>query len=84
MEKISAEHVLELLIEYFEAGNKQTDAVAKDIIETDFEYNEIWQEELRRFMKGGGGWSRIRAPQAELLAGALQIVKVRLEEKGPG
>ena len=77
MEKISPEHVLQLLIEYFEAGNKQTDAAAKDIIETDFEYEEIWQAEMKRFMKGGG-WTRIRAPQAEMLAGALQQIKTRL------
>lgn len=80
MGKITAEHILQLLIEYFEAGNKETDAAAKAIIETDCDYSAIWQEEMKRYRQGGE-WTGIRAVEAEMLAAALQNIKTRLDRQ---
>ncbi|MCK9294510.1 MAG: hypothetical protein M0P70_05455 [Desulfobulbaceae bacterium] len=79
MEKITAHHVLQLLIEYFAAGNKETDAAAKAIIEWDSEYRAIWQGEMQRYREGTD-WTGIRAVEAEMLAAALQEIKTRLEQ----
>ena len=36
MDSTTATHLLQVMIEYFEAGNQQTDAVAKSIISYNF------------------------------------------------
>jgi hypothetical protein len=36
MDRADLLHLLQAMIDYFEAGNQQTDAAAKDIIESDF------------------------------------------------
>lgn len=79
MGKITAQHVLQLLIEYFAAGNKETDAAAKAIIEWDSEYSDIWQGEMKLYREGTD-WTGIRAVEAEMLAAALQKIKTRLEQ----
>jgi hypothetical protein len=77
MEKITAQHVLQLLIEYFATGNKETDAAAKAIIEWDSDYSEIWQEEMKLYREGTD-WTGVRSVEAELLAAALQQIKTSL------
>ena len=49
MERNDSLRVLETLIDFFEAGNKQTDAVAKEILESDIEYKTKWAAEIERF-----------------------------------
>jgi hypothetical protein len=78
MDKNTSLHVLQTMIEYFEAGNKETDAAAKSIIEWDFEYADYWEELLRRYRKSGA-WTRIRSPEAELVALALRDIQALLE-----
>ena len=80
MEKITPEHLLQLLIEYFETGNKETDAVAKAIVSSDVEFTDIWQEEMRRYRQGTD-WTGIRAVEAEVLTFILQKMKTRLERR---
>ena len=79
MDKNIALHVLQTMIEYFEVGNKETDAAAKAIIEWDFEYTDYWKEKLRQYMRSGD-WTRIRAPEAELVALALRDIQALLEQ----
>ena len=79
MDSTTATHLLQVMIEYFEAGNQQTDAVAKSIIESDFEYLENWQAEIRR-CKAEGEWTGLRAPEAEILASALGTVQKLLKD----
>jgi hypothetical protein len=74
MEQKDAVHFLQAMIDYFEAGNQQTDAVAKDIIETDFEYLDQWQAEIKR-LKSERQWTGLRAPEAEVIVGALRILQ---------
>lgn len=79
MDRAAAIHLLQVMIEYFEAGNQHTDAVAKSIIESDFEYLENWQAEITR-CKAEGGWTGLRAPEAEVLASALGTVQKLLKD----
>jgi hypothetical protein len=51
MEKTEALRLLQSMIDYFEAGNQETDAAAKDILESDIDYRDHWRqagEELRQ------------------------------------
>lgn len=78
MERADALHLLQAMINYFEAGNQQTDGVAKAIIESDFEYLDNWQAEIRRF-KTEGEWTGMRAPEADIVVMALQTAHKLLE-----
>ena len=79
MDRTAAIHLLQVMIDYFEAGNQHTDAAAKAIIESDFEYPENWQAEIRR-CKAEGEWTGLRAPEAEILASALGSIQKMLED----
>lgn len=80
MDKNTALHVLQTMIEYFEVGNKETDAAAKAIIEWDFEYAEFWEERMRQYRQGGN-WTGIRAVEAEMVALALRDIQALLEQE---
>ena len=80
MDKNTALHVLQTMIEYFEAGNKETDAAAKAIIEWDFEYTDYWEEKMRLYRQGGE-WTGIRSVEAEMVAAALRDMQTLLEKE---
>ncbi len=77
MDQIDTKRVIELLIEYFETGNKETDTVAKLILQSSPDYRTHWQEEVQR-IQSGIDWTGIRAVEADILVSALQ----QLQEKG--
>lgn len=80
MEKIAALHLLQAMIDYFEAGNQETDAAAKAIIESDFESTPTWEAETDR-LREGVDWTGLRGPEAELVARALRDIQALLEER---
>lgn len=77
MDRDTALHLLQTLIDYFEAGNKETDSVAKDILDFDADFKEKWAEEIRRLLSSGD-WSGLRAPEAEIIAAALHHLQQML------
>ena len=79
MDRTAALHLLQAMIDYFEAGNQQTDGAAKAIIESDFEYLDDWQAEIRR-RKAEGEWTGLRAPEAEIVVGSLRAIQKLLED----
>lgn len=81
MERNDSLRVLETLIDFFEAGNKQTDAVAKEILESDIEYKTKWAAEIERF-KNSSGWTGLRSPEAELVAMALRSLLQKFKSSG--
>lgn len=66
------------MIDYFEAGNKESDKAAKAIIEWDFENEALWQQELTR-LRETGEWTGLRAPEADIIVEMLRSV-----QQGPG
>ena len=70
MEKQDAQQLLQTMIDYFEAGNQDSDAAAKAILESDFEGREHWRAEAAN-LRQGTEWSGLRAPEAEIVAAAL-------------
>ena len=78
MDRTAALYLLQAMIDYFEAGNKQTDSAAKAIIESDFDYLDNWQAEIRR-LKAEGEWSGVRAPEADIVARSLHTIQELLE-----
>ena len=79
MERYASLRLLQTMIDFFEAGNRQTDTAAKAIIESDFEYSEKWQQEIER-LREGKEWTGLRAPEAEIVAQALRSVQEMLGE----
>lgn len=79
MDRTDTLHFLQAMIDYFEAGNRQTDAVAKYIIESDFEYANKWQAEIKR-CKAEGEWTGLRAPEAEIVVAALRSMQKMLDD----
>ena len=79
MDRTNALHLLQTMIDYFKAGNQQTDAAAKDIIESDFGYLDSWQAEIRR-RKAEGEWTGLRAPEAEIVVAALHTMQKMLDD----
>lgn len=80
MEKTEALHLLQSMIDYFEAGNQETDAAAKDILDSDIDYRDQWRqagEELRQ----GTEWTGLRAPEAELVARGLRRIQELLADR---
>ena len=67
------ERVLTTLIDYFEAGNPESDAAAKAILAADGEYDEYWRAEIERFRQSVL-WTGLRGPEAELLADRLRLI----------
>lgn len=65
--------ILELLIEYFDIGNTETDSVAKMILQSSHDYTSYWQDEVRKF-QSGTDWTGIRAAEAELISSALRTL----------
>jgi len=81
MDTNRARRLLQVMIEYFETGNKTTDSVAKSILESDFEYSDFWQEEVKN-LKSGVDWSGVRAVEADILAAGLRCIQTMLENRG--
>jgi len=79
MDRTAALHLLQFIIDYFESGNRQTDGVAKNIIESDLEYLENWQAEIRS-SRARGEWTGLRAPEADIVAAALRTVLKLVED----
>lgn len=79
MESRDALRLLQTMIDYFEAGNRETDAAAKAIIESDIEYGENWQRQIKG-LRQGVAWTGLRSPEAELVAAALHSIQQMLEE----
>lgn len=80
MDRTASLYLLQAMIDYFEAGNKETDAAAKAIIESDFERKALWQEEIGR-LREGEEWTGLRAPEAEIVAAALRQMQRMLAER---
>lgn len=73
MESREIQRVLATLIDYFEAGNPESDAAAKAILAADGEYDEYWRAEIERFRQSVA-WTGLRGPEAELLADRLRLI----------
>ena len=73
MDTREIERVLNTMIDYFEAGNPESDAAAKAILAADGEYEEYWQAEIEKFRRSVE-WTGLRGPEAEILAGRLRQV----------
>lgn len=74
MDMSDALHLLQTMIDYFEAGNQETDAAAKAIIESDFEYSANWEAAINR-LREGTDWTGVRAPEAEVVAAGLRMIQ---------
>ncbi len=81
MDTIHILRLLDTMIDYFEAGNKETDRAAKSILETDVAFKDYWQEEIKRIGEGVG-WTGLRAIEADILAASLRTIKSKIEECG--
>jgi len=66
MERDVVLHLLHAMIDYFEAGNRDSDGAAKDILASDFESKTYWEQEIKRLQQGEE-WSGLRAPEAEIV-----------------
>ncbi len=62
---------LTTLIDYFEAGNSESDTAAKAVLIADSSYDDYWQPEIEKFRKSAD-WTGLRGPEAELLASRLR------------
>jgi len=82
MERKEALHLLQAMIDYFEAGNQETDTAAKAILESDFEYRQHWRETIDE-LRTGPDWTGLRAPEAEIVALGLRRL-LGLAEHRPG
>ena len=71
MDEAAVLHLLHAMIDYFEAGNRETDGAAKNILSSDFEYKAYWEEVIKRLQQGEE-WTGLRAPEAEIIAAALR------------
>jgi len=78
MDAFRAKRLLQVMIEYFETGNKTTDGVAKMILASDFEYSDIWRQEMKD-LKSGVEWSGVRTVEAEILIAALRHIDKMLD-----
>ena len=74
MDNTNAHCLLETLINYFEAGNKESDKAAKAIIEYDFDNLDKWRKEIKR-LRESGEWTGLRSPEADIIAGALRYIQ---------
>jgi hypothetical protein len=70
------QRALAALIDYFEAGNRESDAAAKAILAADGEFDEYWRPEIEGFQQSLE-WTGLRGAEAEILAARLrQAVKL--------
>lgn len=74
MDKPAAKRILQTMIDYFEAGNRESDQMAKTILEWDSEFLPDWQEEIKR-RRETGEWSGLRGPEADIIADALRSIQ---------
>ncbi len=74
MNNEATNRAVQALIDFFEAGNNESDIAAKNVLDADFANKEYWREELLH-LRMGTLWSGLRAPEAELLVLALHEVK---------
>ncbi len=79
MDKNTALHLLITLIDYFEAGNHETDSAAQAIIASDVNFKEKWEAEIKRLV-AGNEWTGLRAPEADIIASALHRLQRLLAE----
>ena len=77
MNKLESIQLLQTMIDFFETGNQQTDAVAKTILESDVEYKTKWEAKIKGF-RNGTEWTGLRSPEAEYLAAALHSIQQML------
>lgn len=74
MDKKISEKALQALIDFFEAGNNESDTAAKSILDADYANKDYWRQEILH-LRMGTLWSGLRAPEAELLVMALHELK---------
>lgn len=70
MESQKIQRLLTTLIEYFEAGNPESDAAAQAVLAADGD-DGYWRAEVESFRQSAE-WTGLRGPEAELLAGGLR------------
>jgi len=80
MGKNDALRLLQAMIDYFEAGNQETDQAAKAILAFDFENRAAWQVAIKQ-LRENGEWTGVRSVEAELLAGRLKEIQEVVERK---
>lgn len=80
MDRTKAFQLLQIMIDFFEAGNKQADAMAKEIIESDFDSLDQWRAAIKR-LKDDGEWTGLRAPEADIVVEALRLIQEQTDEK---
>lgn len=80
MNDVDSLKVLDILIDFFEAGNSLTDSAAKLILKEDGEYEDYWSRVIKQF-GSSVDWTGIRAPEAEFLSLQLRLIKEQLESK---
>lgn len=80
MDRSTPRLLLQTLIDYFEAGNPETDAAARAILDSDFGNRAHWEATVGR-LRHGPGWTGLRAPEAEVVARALRALQQMLEER---
>lgn len=71
MDIVEIQRTLATLIEYFESGNRESDAAAKNILASSSEFDEYWQTEIERFQRSAE-WTGLRGQEAEILATRLR------------
>jgi hypothetical protein len=71
MDIMEIQRVLATLIDYFESGNSESDAAAKNILASSGEFDEYWQAEIERFQRSVE-WTGLRGQEAEILATRLR------------
>lgn len=71
MDTREIQRVLATLIDYFEAGNRESDAAAKAVFAADSEFDGYWRAEIERFQQSVE-WTGLRGPEAEILAVRLR------------
>jgi len=74
MDNATAQCLLQTMIDYFETGSKESDRMAKTIIEWDSDSLADWQMEIKRLQESGQ-WTGIRAPEADIIAEALRHIQ---------
>ncbi|MDW7774062.1 MAG: hypothetical protein SCH71_14340 [Desulfobulbaceae bacterium] len=80
MDKTSVLQLLQTMIDYFEAGSREADRAAKNILQWDSENLPAWNAEIRYLMEEGE-WTGLRAPEAEIIAAALRSLQQQLPEQ---
>jgi hypothetical protein len=73
MDNISAQRLVQTMIDYFEAGTKETDRAAKNIIEWDAENLAEWRAEMEQ-LREAGEWSGVRSQEADIISAALRLL----------